>query len=77
MLLVLRVHLAMILTYPYRVLPATVKQQVPLFILRMMAFGGHKVITYGKQDSHYAKTVLSGQPFECHPASLWPTVVFI
>lgn len=76
-LLVLRVHFATILTYPYPAPPATVKQQVPLVILRRMAFGGHKVITHGKKDSHYPKTVLSGQQFECHPASLWSTVVFI
>ena len=77
MLLVLRVHFAMILTYPYPVAPATVKQQVPLVMLRRMAFGGHKVITYGNQGSYYPKIVLSGQQCECHLAPLWSTVVFI
>lgn len=71
MLLVLRVHFAMILTYPFPAPSVTVKQWVPLAISRRKAFGGHKVLTWGKQDSRYPKTV----QFECHPASLRSTVV--
>lgn len=40
-------------------------------------FGGHEIITFGKQDVQCPKSVLSGQQFGCHPASLWSAVVFI